>query len=600
MAARTAQATCTSSNTVIQAPTAVPTRTGYTFDGWYQDAGCTILLTAASKVYKDQTFWAKWNPKEYTITWNADYTGGAIATTQQKFDEPLAVMTDPVRDGFAFAGWYTGQNGTGTRAEGYGMVDGNVQFYAFWTQQILDYTVTIDWQDSSDNDALRPETLTVEILRNGISTGLTYEMRAADAQQDNADKWQHLFSNLAQSDNVSNEIVYSVAIISSVPNEYSYKGDFTAQNAGYILMSHTLITVDVDTYAVWEDQGDRDGLRPSKIQLQLFADGQPIPDNTYTTIVLPAGTGDTWAHTFAGMQRYLKTDTGRAEIAYTIEATAAAPGELDAYTIRYTGRVATLTHEIQTVSKQAVVEWNDNNNQDNKRPASMSVQLYADGEPVAGKFVTLSDANFWAYEWTELPQCSVGGAEILYSAQVTSMLTEYEAHSTEMTIEMTYVPQSTSIPVFLSWVDKQDVDGLRPEIVESELYADGVATGAAQKLSGANNWSTVWTNYPTHNEGTRIDYTVMLTSVPDGYEAEYLGIYDQTGLSITLTHNRICETKTATVVWDDLNNLAGARMSRVDVMLYADGAPLEQKKATMTARVSRKSGRYATKKRSIC
>lgn len=111
------QTTSQDFGTMINAPTAVPARTGYTFSGWYQDAGCTILLTSASKVYKDQTFWAKWTPKEYTITWNADYTGGAIATTKQNFDESLSVMTDPVRDGFFFAGWYTGQNGAGSRAE---------------------------------------------------------------------------------------------------------------------------------------------------------------------------------------------------------------------------------------------------------------------------------------------------------------------------------------------------------------------------------------------------------------------------------------------------------------------------------------------------
>lgn len=564
----------------VAPPGTAPTRTGYIFDGWYLDKNCTTPLTSGTLVTGAATFYAKWKAVEHTITWNTDYTGGSITTTQQDYDEQLAVLTAPVREGYTFAGWYTQQGGRGTRAEGYGKVRGDVTFYAYWTQNVMSYTVDVEWDDESDNDAVRPESVTVELLQNGISTGLTHTFTAADKSDAKGDKWSHTFTNLAKTDVVSNAYVYSVAVTSSVSSEYTYAADFTSNAyAGYILMTHELITTDIDVYLAWADESNNDGYRPSTVNLRLLANGQPIDDaETYLAI---AGSGDTWTYTFDAVQKYYTTAAGvkGQEIKYTLVVTPTNAGELDEYAIDYHDYTVTLTHAKDTVSKTVMVQWVDNNDQDNKRPVSMVVQLYADNAPVQGKFVTLSAANKWSYTWADLPEYTAGGRRVVYSAYVSSTLVDYVAKTTEMTIEMTYTPSSTGISAFVTWTDENDADGLRPDYITAELVADGVPTGDKQVLTGANGWMTTWNNYPIYKDGDRIEYTFRIDPVPVGYTAEYFGVYDTSGLSAVLTHVRQRQGFEAKIVWNDRGNISGDRLAKVELMLYADGVAQEDKTA---------------------
>lgn len=53
-----------------------PTRTGYTFEGWFDENG--NLLTADTVIDSDITFTAKWTPKTYTISFNANGGEGTM------------------------------------------------------------------------------------------------------------------------------------------------------------------------------------------------------------------------------------------------------------------------------------------------------------------------------------------------------------------------------------------------------------------------------------------------------------------------------------------------------------------------------------------
>ena len=94
-----------------------------------------------------------------------------------------------------------------------------------------------------------------------------------------------------------------------------------------------------------------------------------------------------------------------------------------------------LTHSCETLSKAVTVAWDDNQNQDNKRPANIVVQLYADRQAVANRYVTLSDANDWTYTWTNLPKYSKDGRAIHYEAYVVSSLVDYTASTSGMSDE---------------------------------------------------------------------------------------------------------------------------------------------------------------------
>ena len=89
-----------------------PTKTGYTFGGWYNESG-TKVTTLAAKAFTDTIrLYAKWNPVSYTITYkdqNAAAFTGKNPTgypTKHVYDVDTLLPT-PTRTGYTFLGWYS-------------------------------------------------------------------------------------------------------------------------------------------------------------------------------------------------------------------------------------------------------------------------------------------------------------------------------------------------------------------------------------------------------------------------------------------------------------------------------------------------------------
>lgn len=61
-------------------------------------------------------------------------------------------------------------------------------------------------------------------------------------------------------------------------------------------------------------------------------------------------------------------------------------------------------------------EWDDEDDKDKIRPDKVTIQLYADGQPVDGSTLELSDSNSWESSFTDLPE-SASGQKIVYTIQ---------------------------------------------------------------------------------------------------------------------------------------------------------------------------------------
>ena len=108
-----------------------PSRTGYTFKGWYAEDALTTPVTSGTTVTKieDHSIYAKWEPKPYTVT--LDVNGGPAWSTNSGmctgtsvtysngtcskvvlFDSVYAPLpTPPEKTGYEFIGWYTAASG---------------------------------------------------------------------------------------------------------------------------------------------------------------------------------------------------------------------------------------------------------------------------------------------------------------------------------------------------------------------------------------------------------------------------------------------------------------------------------------------------------
>ncbi|WP_138754073.1 leucine-rich repeat protein, partial [Paenibacillus sinopodophylli] len=133
----------------IAAPTA-PTRSGYTFAGWYRDAGyATAWNFSTSTVTADTTLYAKWNViLKYTVAFNSQ-GGSAVASLIDVVEgSTIAAPTAPTRSGYTFAGWY-GDAGYATAWNfSTSTVTANTTLYAKWNA-IPKYTVTFNSQGGS-------------------------------------------------------------------------------------------------------------------------------------------------------------------------------------------------------------------------------------------------------------------------------------------------------------------------------------------------------------------------------------------------------------------------------------------------------------------
>ena len=104
---------------------------GYTFLGWFTEAEGGDQVTAFPDA--DTTLYAHWDEPQgtwYTVTFHANggtLTGGATAA----YEENTAItVTDPVRPGWEFLGWYDDAE-AGTKIE---TVTGDIDVYAHWNK----------------------------------------------------------------------------------------------------------------------------------------------------------------------------------------------------------------------------------------------------------------------------------------------------------------------------------------------------------------------------------------------------------------------------------------------------------------------------------
>ena len=91
-------------NKVVQ-PSA-PSKTGYTFAGWYTTNALSTEFNFTNDVIKEnKTLYAKWNINSYTVLFDSD-GGSSVESQTVIYDTNLSELPEPVKYGYTFTGWY--------------------------------------------------------------------------------------------------------------------------------------------------------------------------------------------------------------------------------------------------------------------------------------------------------------------------------------------------------------------------------------------------------------------------------------------------------------------------------------------------------------
>lgn len=120
------------------------TRTGYTFVGWYTDAGLTNPYDTSTVVEEDFTLYAKWAINKYTVNFSTGDEAVSVDSVEYNYDELIDLPT-PTKDYYTFEGWYLDEE-LSNKAGLYNKMPANdMTFYAKWTPNSI--AITFDKND---------------------------------------------------------------------------------------------------------------------------------------------------------------------------------------------------------------------------------------------------------------------------------------------------------------------------------------------------------------------------------------------------------------------------------------------------------------------
>ena len=370
------------------------------------------------------------------------------------------------------------------------------------------------WNDNDDQDGKRPKSIKVNLLANGHMVA-NKEVRESDG-------WKYQFENLPKYEN-GQLINYTVT--------EDQVADYSTEVKGFdIINSYTPGKTSVSVTKAWNDSNNQDGLRPNSVKVQLYANGKAEGE------AIKLSDGNQWSYTWVDLAEKAKGET----IRYTVKEVSDVPGYTSEVEDSNLGNVTiTNTHTPEIIQVSGTKTWNDNDDQDGKRPESIKVNLLANGHMVANKEVRESDG--WKYQFENLPKYENG--QLINYTVTEDQVADYSTEVKGFDIINSYTPGKTSVSVTKAWNDSNNQDGLRPNSVKVQLYANGKAEGEAIKLSDGNQWSYTWVDLAEKAKGETIRYTVKEVSDVPGYTSE---VEDSNlgNVTITNTHTPIAPQNT--------------------------------------------------------
>ncbi|WP_409482515.1 Cna B-type domain-containing protein [Helcococcus ovis] len=265
---------------------------------------------------------------------------------------------------------------------------------------------------------------------------------------------------------------------------------------------------------IWDDNNNQDGKRTDSVTVKLLADGK----ETGQKLVL--NKENNWSGQFTDLYEYKDGN----KIVYTVE-----EEKVEGYTSEITGNqdqgfTVTNTHTPEQIEIKGQKTWDDNNNQDGKRPDQIIVKLFANGKEVARKEVKADENGDWRYIFTNLDKYE-NGEEIIYTVSE-EKVEGYVSQVNGYDITNTYKPEKTNVNVVKRWDDNNDQDKLRPTSISIVLLADGKETEQKLVLNKENNWSGQFTDLDEYKDGKEIVYTVKEEGEKDGKITFDSKVYD--------------------------------------------------------------------------
>lgn len=200
----------------------------------------------------------------------------------------------------------------------------------------------------------------------------------------------------------------------------------------------------------------------------------------------------------------------------------------------------------ETTSYIVTKVWEDNHDQDGKRPEELTVKLKANGKTVETEVLTSEDKtseeelpegyeaeDIWTVTWDKLPIADENAKVIEYTAKEYLESEDYEAiaefgdeYSTTFVNlhDPELINETGEIKVTKIWEDGENKLGIRPGSILVILLADGEEIDSAEVSENEDGvWAYTFEGLYKYNEGNEIEYTVEEGALSDDYSTKVEG-----------------------------------------------------------------------------
>ena len=231
--------------------------------------------------------------------------------------------------------------------EGYTTVPTALNVTNTYIPETVSYTVSKEWNDSDDNDRLRPTSITVHLYAGDTEID-SVEISAAN-------NWTYSFPNLPKFANHGEAIEYRVE--EDPVEEYEDPEIIpVTEYESVIVNTHTKTTISIHIVKNWKDNNDEYGYRPESITVDIYKNNE-----VYKTVEITEEDG--WELTVDGLDKYLDGE----EISVEQLKKAIRERPIEQYTTSYdnytiTNNVIEPETEIEIIPPYTGIETTDNTN----------------------------------------------------------------------------------------------------------------------------------------------------------------------------------------------------------------------------------------------
>lgn len=244
------------------------------------------------------------------------------------------------------------------------------------------------------------------------------------------------WSNLPENDKNGKTIKYLVKEVNAQGKDTTPEG-YTKKEDGLVVTNteKPIETTSISGEKVWDDKDNQDGKRPEKVSVNLLANGEKVK-------TLDVTSETNWKYEFKNLPKY---DEGK-KIEYTVT-----EDHVKDYTTDINGTTITNKYTPGETSATVTKNWDDNNNQDGKRPTEIKVELYQDGK-ATGKTATLNESNNWTHTWTGLDE-KAKGQQVKYTVEELTKVNGYTTHVDNndmgnLIVTNKYTPEKPNKPIY--------------------------------------------------------------------------------------------------------------------------------------------------------